>query len=258
MSLLFGFAPWIVYWILVANVPFLTAVLLALATAVAAFVVGRISGKPGQTLQIGAVATFAVLAVLTLVLDQDALERWIQPLSNAGIFLVALIGALTGRSFVREYAEEGQPDNVISSDLFGRIVNRLTWVWVGVFAGMTVSSVIPPIVQGDATIMDTEEPLSVVFYWVIPVALLAVGAAASKILPDRMMAGMADAERKTTFVAFREAEIDELFYLATKHANREVGPGKQAYNVQVGAKGTPLVGDDSRLSWPSTYKVRER
>ena len=38
MGILFGFAPWLVYWILVGNVPFLAAVLIALTTAVAALV----------------------------------------------------------------------------------------------------------------------------------------------------------------------------------------------------------------------------
>ena len=258
MGMLFGFAPWIVYWVLVGNVPFLTAVLVALATAVAALVVGRMSAKPGRTLQIGAVATFAVLTVLTFALSQSFMERWMQPLSNAGIFLVALVGVMRGKPFVREYAEEGQPADVVNSDLFGQITTRLTWIWVGVFAGMTVSSAIPPIVQGDATILDTKTPLSFVFYWVIPFVLLSAGALASKALPDRMTAGLADAERKTTFLAYSEAAIDELYYLATEHANREVGAGKEAYNVKVGAKGVPLVGDESRMSWPSTYKVRDR
>ncbi len=241
MGILFGFAPWIVYWILVGNVPFLAAVLVALATAVAALVAARISGRPGRTLQIGALATFAVLTLLTLVLDQSVMERWMQPLSNAGILLVALGGMLAGHPFVREFAEEGQPPDVINSDLFGAITNRLTWIWVAIFAGMTVSSAVPPIVQGDATILDTKTPLSFVFYWVIPIALLALGALASKVLPDRMKAG-----------------LGELYYLATEHANKEVGAGKEAYNVKVGAKGLPLVGDESRLSWPSTYKVRDK
>jgi len=258
VGILFGFAPWIVYWILVGNVPFLTAVLVALATAVAALVAGRVSGRPGRTLQIGAAATFAVLTVLTLILDQAVMERWMQPLSNAGIFLVALTGVLTGHPFVREFAEQGQPPDVVNSDLFGTITNRLTWIWVAVFAGMTVSSAIPPTVQGDATILDTKSPLSFVFYWVIPFALLALGALASKVLPERMTAGLGDAERKTTFVAYSEAAIDELYYLATEHANKEVGAGKEAYNVKVGAKGVPLVGDESRMSWPSTYKVRDK
>ena len=60
--MLFGFAPWLVYWVLVGNVPFKTAVVVALAIAVAAFVIGRLLGKSGGTLEIGAVATFALSA----------------------------------------------------------------------------------------------------------------------------------------------------------------------------------------------------
>ncbi|CDP82124.1 MULTISPECIES: hypothetical protein [Mycolicibacterium] len=258
MGILFGFAPWIIYWVLVGNVPFLVAVLVALATAVATFTISRISGAPGRTLEVGALATFVVLTILTLVLSQDVMERWIQPLSTAGIFLVALIGQLIGKPFVMEFAAAGQPPGVVESDLFQRIVKILTWIWVGVFAGMTVSSAIPPIVQGDATILDTETPLSFICYWVIPFVLLGLAALASRVLPDRMTAGMNDIVRKTTFVAFSEAEIDQLYYLAQEHANREVGAGQEAYDVRVGGSGTPLVGDESRMSWPSTYKVRDR
>ncbi len=189
---LFGFAPWIVYWMLVGNVPFVTAVLIALATSIAALVVSRVGGTPGRTLQIGAVGAFTVLTVLTLVLDQSFMERWMQPLSNAGIFVVALAGLLSGKPFIREFAEAGQPPEVIASELFNKIVTRLTWIWVAIFAGMTVSSSIPPIVQVDATILDTETPLSLVFYWVIPIALLALGAIASRAVPDRMTAGLGE------------------------------------------------------------------
>ncbi len=83
---LLGLAPWIVYWVLVGNVPFTVAVLIALAVAVAAFVLGRVRGGPGRVLEIGALATFLVLTVLTFTLDQAVIERWMQPLSNAGIF----------------------------------------------------------------------------------------------------------------------------------------------------------------------------
>ena len=47
-------------------------------------------------------------------------------------------------------------------------------------------------------------------------------------------------------------------YLATEHANREVGAGKEAYDIGIGSKGVPLVGDETRESWPSTYKVRDK
>lgn len=253
-----GFAPWIVYWVLVGNVPFTTAVLVALGVAVLSFVIGRVKGVPGRTLEIGALATFLVLTVLTFTLSDAFMERWIQPLSNAGIFLVALTGVMVGRPFVREFAEVDQPPEVVESEVFGRITNTLTWIWVAAFAGMTVSSAIPPIVYKNATILDTKTPLSFVCYWVIPYSLLGLAALASRILPEKMTPDPEDIVRHTTFVAYGEATIDELYYLATEHAKREVGAGKEPYDVKVGGKGTPLVGDEERNSWPSTYKVRAR
>ena len=142
--------------------------------------------------------------------------------------------------------------------MFRRITTLLTWIWVAAFAGMTVSSAIPPIVYGDATILDTKTPLSFVCYWVVPFSLLGLAALASRVLPERMAPPAEDIVRNTTFVAFAEAEIDQLIYLATEHANREVGAGKEAYDIRIGSKGVPLVGDETRESWPSTYKVREK
>jgi hypothetical protein len=256
--MLFGFAPWIVYWVLVGNVPFTTAVPVALAMAVVAFGVGRAIGQPGRTLEIGAIATFAVLTILAFSLSESALERWIQPLGNAGILLTALASVLIGRPFVREFAEAEQPPDVVKTELFRRITTVVTWIWVAAFAGMTVSSAVPPIVERNATILDTKTPPSFVCYWVIPFLLLGAAALASRWVADRMLVGIADVARETSFVAYDEATIDELYFLAQEHANREVGPGKEAYNVKVGGMGTPLTGDESRKSWPSTYKVRDR
>jgi hypothetical protein len=258
VGILLGFAPWIVYWVLVGNVPFTVAVLVALAIAVLSFVIGRVRGAAGRTLEIGALATFLALTVLTFTVSQAFMERWMQPLSNAGILLAALAGALVGRPFVREFAAAGQPKEVQETDLFKRITSLLTWIWVGAFAGMTISSAIPPIVYGEATILDTKTPLSFVCYWVIPFALLGAAALASRVLPERMAPADEDIVRSTTFVAFAEAEIDQLIYLATEHANREAGAGKEAYDIRIGSKGTPLTGDETRESWPSTYKVRDK
>ena len=253
--MLSGFAPWIVYWVLVGNVPFAAAVLIALAVAVAAFAVGTPAGK---LFQIGTGATFLALTIVTFALGDSLDQRWMLPLSNAGILLVALVGALVGQPFVRQSAAAEQPDDVVKTELFTRLVRVLTWVWIAAFAGMTVSSAIPPIVDANATILDTKTPLSYVGYWVVPASLLGLAALASRFLPDRMLAGIDDVARETSFVAYDEATIDELYYLAQQHANREVGPGKEAYNVKVGGMGTPLTGDESRKSWPSTYKVRDK
>jgi len=256
--MLFGLAPWIVYWVQVGNVPFTVAALVALGIAVAAFAIGNAAGQKGHPLQIGSVAAFLVLTVLTFALGDPFNQRWILPLSNAAILLVALAGLMIGKPFVREFAAAEQPDDVVKTELFRRIVTLLTWLWIAAFAGMTVSSAIPPIVASNATILDTTTPLLFVCYWVIPFSLLGLAALASRFLPDRMLVGIDDLTRETSFVAYDEATIDELYYLAQEHANREVGPGKEAYNVKVGGMGTPLTGDESRKSWPSTYKVRDR
>jgi hypothetical protein len=260
VGILFGFAPWIVYWVLVGNVPFALAALVALGIAVAAFVVGRVTGAPGRNLEIAAVGTFFVLTVLTFVLSPSFAERWMLPLSNAGILLVTLAGVLFGKPFVRELAQAEQSAEVIKSEPFDRVTAQVTWIWVAAFAGMTVSSSVPPIAQSDATILDTRTPLSFVCYWVIPFALLGCAAIASRILIDRMVADATSPNvvRRTTFLAFRELEIDQLYYLAQQKAEREVGAGMEPYDVKVGSAGVPLTGDESRESWPATYKVRER
>ena len=187
------------------------------------------------------------------------MQRWLQALGNAGIFLVVLVSVLIGKPFAREYAAAEQPADVVKTELFERMARVLTWIWVAVFAAMTVSSLIPPMVDAaNASLLDTKTPLSYVFYWIIPFSLFGAAALASRFVPDRMLAGIDDVARETSFVAYDEATIDELYYLAQEHANREVGPGKEAYNVKVGGMGTPLTGDESRKSWPSTYKVRDR
>jgi hypothetical protein len=256
--MLFGFAPWIVYWVLVGNVPFHAAVVVALVIAIAGFAIGRATAKPGRILEIGSIATFSVLAVLTFVLSESQLQRWLQPIGNAGILLVALSGVLIGEPFTREFAAAEHPADVVKTELFEQMARLLTWIWVVTFAAMTVSSVIPPIVDGNASLLDTKTPLSFVFFWIVPFSLFGAAAVASRLVPDRMLAGIDDVARETSFVAYDEATIDELYYLAQEHANREVGPGKEAYNVKVGGMGTPLTGDESRKSWPSTYKVRDR
>lgn len=255
MGILVVLTPWIVYWVLVGHAPFAVAASVALAVAVAALVIGRGKEGSGRTLEIGAVTTFAVLTVAALWSSQSMLARWAQPFSYAALLSAVLTGALIGKPFVRDVAKVGQLPTVVGGESFGRITAQLTWVWIAASAGMTVSSVVAPILRRDATIFD-KTPLSFLCYWVIPATLFALAALAPRVLPDPLVARPDDAPRKTTFVAYGEATIDELYFLAQQHADREVGPGQEAYEVKVGGLGTPLVGDDSRKSWPSTYKVR--
>lgn len=252
--------PWIVFWVLVGNVPIAAAALTALAIALLSFVIARVNGTPTHTLEIGAIGTFAPVTVLTFALSESLLERWVLTLSVVGVLAVALVCALGGVPFVRELATTGPPTDVTRSEPFGKMRTRVAWIWVGGFAVMAVSSAIPPIILRDNMILDSQNALSVICYWIVPFASLSLAALASRTLVDRVTAAAADpgVVRRTTFVAFRELAIDELYYLAREKVEREVGAGMEAYDVNVGGAGTPLTGDESRESWPATYKVRER
>jgi len=187
VGLLVGFAPWIVYWVLIGNVPFLLAVLVSLSLSVGGMIVGRSRKLPGFTFEIGTLGTFFFLTVLTLTASRSFLERWVAPLSSVGIFAVVLIGVLIGKPFIREFVGIVQPSEVTDTDLYLRITTVLTWIWVVAYGGMTASSAVPPILDGQATLLDADSASSFIFYWVIPFSLMGIAALVTRILPNKMV-----------------------------------------------------------------------
>lgn len=187
MGLLIGFAPWIVYWVLVANAPFLVAVLVALVLAIIGLAVGRTRKMPGFTFEIGSVGTFLLLAILTLTVSRSFMEQWLAPLSYVGIFTVVLVGVLIGKPFIREFAELTSPAEVVNTPVYLRITALLTWIWVAAYAGMTASAAIPPILETHATMLAINVPPSYVFYWVIPFSLMGLAMIATRVLPERLI-----------------------------------------------------------------------
>jgi len=242
---------------LVGDIPFGVSAVIALLVAVAAWGLRR-SGGRSSVFEMGSVIVFVLVTAVSLVATEPVAQHWVLALSFAGVFVVSLVSLRLGKTFVREPLAAGLPADVIKTEVFDRVVAAVSWMWVAVFGAMAVSASIPSLIDPDSTLFDVDSPLNYTCYWGVPAVLFAVALLASTALPERMLAGIDDVARSTTFVAFAEAEIDQLLYLAQEHANKEVGAGKEAYNVRIGGKGTPLVGDDTRQSWPSTYKVRDK
>ena len=179
-----GFVPWIVYWILVGNAPFLTAVLVGLGLAVVINIVTLLRHQPLMVLEAGTAVVFGVFVIMALTLSDDFLERWLQPLGNAGLFAIVLVSILIGKPFTLQYARKSTPPELWDEPGFVFICRQLAWLWAGTIAFMTIVSLIPPIVDGDATVRDADDTLSVVCYWVLPFVALGLAMLFTSKYPD--------------------------------------------------------------------------
>ncbi len=179
-----GFAPWIVYWVLVGNAPFLTAVLVGLGLAVAINVITLVRHEPPMVLEVGTALVFGVFVIMALTLSDNFLERWLQPLGNAGLFAIVLVSILIGKPFTLQYARKSTPRELWNEPGFVYVCQLLAWVWAGAMAFMTIVSLIPPIVDGDATVRDADDTLSVVCYWVLPFIALGLAMLFTSQYPD--------------------------------------------------------------------------
>ncbi len=198
MGIVIGFIPWIVYWILVGNIPFTAAVTAAFGVTLLIQIALRIRRQPMRTLDVGNLVVFALLMIAAYLVPDDVLERWLQPLSSLGLLLIALVGVLIGRPFVREYAESSVDAQTAKTQGFRTITNAMTWMWVAAFAVMFGSAMIPPIVDGDATILDMDNTLSIVCYWVVPFTVLGLAGAVSAAFPPWFDRKSAELDQRTT------------------------------------------------------------
>src|SRR3954451_21357735 len=130
MNVFAGFAPWIVYWILIGSVSFRTAVLIAFLLSLIVTVQSLVRGSTPKLLEVGGTIAFAILVVVTFATDDHFLEQWIQPLTNASLFAIALGSVLIGKPFTLQYAEEAVEPDVAAKPGFVYINTIITWVWV--------------------------------------------------------------------------------------------------------------------------------
>jgi hypothetical protein len=161
-----GFAPWILYWILVGNVPFSTAIAVAFALSLLINVLNLVQRRPLMVLEVGNTVAFVALGVLGLVGGDAFVVRWIQPLGNAALLAIMVVSVLIKKPFTLQYARASTPPEVWDSPGFLYVNNLITYVWIAAMAVMTALALIPPIVQGSATMNDGGSVLSIVCYWV--------------------------------------------------------------------------------------------
>jgi hypothetical protein len=165
-SVFYSFAPWIIFQVVASPSTWEYAALAALVASVV--LAGRdIVQRHPNVLDLTGIAFFAVLCVLALALDRQALlwvETYAQVIANLAVAAVAL-GSLFFDPFTAQYARRTTPRHLWDSPVFKHVNVVLTAVWGVVFLVIAVLTWLAIRLPG----------ASDWFNWVIPILLL-VGA----------------------------------------------------------------------------------
>lgn len=141
-SVAMGFAPWIVFWVVSSPSTWKWAALAALVVALGVVLPDLGKRRGMSSLDAASIVFFAVMSVLALVLDRDALaglEAYAQVASMALLTVVALGGVAIGRPFTEYYARQGVPEQYWGSPEFRRINRIITLAWGAAFAVIAVA-----------------------------------------------------------------------------------------------------------------------
>jgi hypothetical protein len=179
-----GFAPWIIFSVIEGPGRFAAAAGAAFGAALLILVVGAVVGMGAKLLDLAAIAFFAVLLSLGLVVGHDAhvwLERWSGEISNVMIVLVAVGSILVHRPFTLQYARETTERDHWDSPLFVHINYVLTWVWVGSFF---VTAAVGW--YGDGPL---HEPDNIWTNWIVSIAVLIFAIRFTEWYPARARSG---------------------------------------------------------------------
>ena len=160
-----AFLPWVLFSLIAQHGLLQAAAVIALAASVVIAAPSLLAGRP-KLLELGAVAAFAGFACAAFLASPET-GHWVAQYARAiAAALLALIAftSLLFTPFTAQYARESVPRQFWSSPQFRQINRRLTLMWGCVFAAMVPAHLI----AGAAA----TGPASLVFNWVIPVALV--------------------------------------------------------------------------------------
>jgi uncharacterized membrane protein YhaH (DUF805 family) len=168
-GILVGLAPWFLFTIIAEHGTLKIASIAAVVIAAGVCIYSMRDGGRPKMIELAAVATFIVFTVIAFTADASV-THWLTRYARAvaaGVLALLVFGSLLFVPFTEEYARETVPPERWNSPRFKTINRRLTALWGGVFAVMTVSHVIAGVID--------ERPTNIVFNWVIPIALVIWG-----------------------------------------------------------------------------------
>jgi hypothetical protein len=173
-----GLVPWFLFTIIAEHGTLKIASIASVVIAVGVCIYSMRGGKRPKMIEVAAVATFIVFTVIAFIAD-PSVTHWLTRYARAvaaAVLAVLVFGSLLFVPFTEEYARESVPRQYWDSPKFKAINRRLTALWGGVFAVMTVSHVIAGRIDHRGT--------NIIFNWAIPIALVLWGVKQSKPSDD--------------------------------------------------------------------------
>jgi len=154
VDILFGFAPYIVFFAalkLFAVEPALWA-----AACVALLIIGRnrVRGRSLKVLEIGSAVVFTVVAAFTSVEHWHWTLMGVRLAVDCGLLAIVLASLAIDRPFTLQYARERVPEEVWTNPLFLSINRRITWVWAAAFAALVAAHAAVVFVPGTPVFLD--------------------------------------------------------------------------------------------------------
>ncbi len=178
MEIILGFAPWILYWVLVANDTFESAATAGLVAAGALLILNLAHDRKPKILEIGGLVWFAVLVVVGLTADETFFAHWSYVLSNAALASIVLISILVGHPFARQYGEESVPQEYWGSPVFLQSTLVISWAWFAAMVVMGVSSAFTRSSPSNDLWLD----------WIIPIGAVVAAIKFTQWYPDHLKA----------------------------------------------------------------------
>ena len=171
-KILFGFVPWIGFWVLGGLDRHALAVAWGLGASIAICAWNLRRGRV-KAIEVTAGGFFALHAAANAALGPSVLTPWDPALASGALGAMAWITLLAGIPFTAQYAREDWPKEYWEAPLFRRVNTMLSATWALIFSVNAL--------MGLASVAWPRAALGLVI--VVPQLLIAVGVAASIVVP---------------------------------------------------------------------------
>ena len=144
MSIVLGFAPFVVFFALASLISPLVGLAAAFAVSLVMTGLNWQRGKKLKILDVGSLVLFGSTILMILITAPDWSVGEVGLAVNGGLTLISLLSLAIGRPFTLQYAKEQIPEQYWNVPLFIRTNQLITVIWTLAFAistGTTAASI---------------------------------------------------------------------------------------------------------------------